>query len=138
MNHSKITLSVAAGFCFALSAQAQQPPSSDAPEPQAPAIKVAIDPATGRIRNLTPEESAALSSIPAQKRSAADAARYGSAPADNAAAALTVRKAANGSVSVRVPQSAMTQLNARVGADGRIVLSESGHADEAAPGEAMK
>ena len=138
MNYSKITLSVAAGLCFALSAQAQQPPSSDAPQQHGPGIKVAIDPATGRIRNLTPEESAALSSAPTLKRTAADASRYGSAPVDNAAAALTVRKAANGSVSVRVPQSAMTQLNARLGADGRIILSERGHEDEAAPVEAMK
>jgi hypothetical protein len=138
MNYSKISLSVAAGLCFALSVQAQQPQSSNTAKNNAGNVKVAIDPSTGRIRDLTPEESAALSKAATQKRSTADIARYGSAPADNAAAARTVRKAADGSVSVRVPKSAMTQLHARVGADGKIIVSESGHSDAAAPAEAME
>jgi hypothetical protein len=134
MNYSKISLSLAAGLCFALSAQAQQPQPSKPANNNAAGIKVAIDPATGRIRNMTPEENAALSKAAARKR----ILPYSNAPVDNAAAARTVRKAANGSVSVRVPQSAMTQLHARVGADGKIVLSESPSADSTAPAEAME
>lgn len=127
MNVSKTSLFLAAGLCLALGAQAQTPAPAGAPANARhdAGIRVAIDPATGRLRAVTPEEAAALSRADTAKR--AGVARAGDAPADAAAAARTVRKSADGSVSVRVPKSAMTQLRGRIGADGRIVLSEDGH-----------
>ncbi len=138
INLSRMSLSIAAALGVALSAHAQPPQPSDAPNGNTAGIKAAIDPVTGRIRNLTPEESAALSRETAGKAARADLGRSSNAPADNAAAALTVRKAANGAVSVRVPRSAMTQIHGRIGADGKIIVTESGHTHAAAPAEAME
>jgi len=120
-------LFLAAGLCFAVCAHAQSPaPAAPRTAAGDAGIRVGIDPATGRLRQVTPEEAAALSRANAGKRTQAGIARS-AAPADAAAAARTVRKSADGSVSVRVPKSAMTQLRGRIGADGRIVLSEDGH-----------
>ncbi|MGN6151342.1 MAG: post-PEP-CTERM-1 domain-containing protein [Lysobacteraceae bacterium] len=128
MKVSKTSLFLAAGLCFAPGAQAQAPAPASAPANARhdAGIRVGIDRATGRLRQVTPEEAAALSRADAGKRTQPGIARS-AAPADAAAAARTVRKSADGSVSVRVPKSAMTQLRGRIGPDGRIVLSEDGH-----------
>lgn len=138
MKRNTLCLSITAGLCFALNVHAQPPASSGDATSDTAGIKVAIDPATGRIRDLTPEESAALSRESAQARASADIAPYRNAPADNFAAAQTVRKSANGSVSVRVPRSALARIHAHTGADGTLIVSEDGHADAAARPEAVE
>jgi hypothetical protein len=142
MNISARKLMLLAGLCLAFTSQAQQPEQPQQPSPSTnvvfAGVKVGIDPATGRLRNLTPEESAALSKVLTQKRTPVDSARYGRAPADNAAAARTVRKSANGTVSARVPQSAMPLVTARIGADGKVVISESGHTNAAPAAREVK
>lgn len=142
MNSSAKKLMLSAGLCLAFTSQAQQTEQPKQPSPSTDVVfagvTVGIDPVTGRLRNLTAEESAALSAAMAKKRSQARTSLFRHAPANEAAAAQTVRKSANGTVSARVPRSAMPLLHARIGADGKVVLSESETNDTAARAEAME
>ncbi len=116
---------------FAMSAHAAEPASTQShtdTNTYVAGVRVAIDPATGRLRPLTDAESKALSSALLSKRSLAEskhhAQRYGVMPVDESAAQKTVRVNKNGSVSARVPASSIVQIRAVIDADGNLRLLE--------------
>jgi len=110
--------------------------AGDAPQPQAPSraagVQVAIDPATGKLREPTAAERAAYSKA-FQARQARLSAISGQ-PLTNAAAKTTLRKVTLGNgvkaTGMRLPQSRMTSLVATRAADGTITIQ---HDDAAAP-----
>ena len=95
-------------------------------------MKVAIDPATGKLRALTDEESAALDA--ASPRGIATkrllVSESGTAPVQ--------RPVRAGGFSMKVPQSAMTHVVATRDANGKLVIREVGATDDAAQPEATK
>lgn len=112
---------------FVVSAHAAEPSSTDS-NTYVAGVKVAIDPATGRLRPLSNAESQALSNALLPKRSLAEskshAQRYGAMPANESAAQRTVRVSKNGTVSARVPASSIVQIRAVIDADGSLRILE--------------
>lgn len=86
-------------------------------------VKVAIDPATGRLRQVTPEEAKALrASVSQMPRSRGK----GSMPATRAEAQRTVRKMRDGSVMAQVSEDMMLNVEATRQADGSIKVTHAG------------
>lgn len=129
MTLKKASLLLAAGLCIASGAHAQEPTTRTEPAGSGAGVTVGIDPATGRLRNLTPAEAAELARQRAVDRATSKSARQGGATADSGA--RTVRKSADGTVSARLPRSKMSELRGTIGPDGKLVLSENGHRHEA-------
>ncbi|BDU15064.1 post-PEP-CTERM-1 domain-containing protein [Lysobacter auxotrophicus] len=91
-------------------------------------MKVGIDAETGRLRPLTASESAQLDQALTQGQQAKIApgmAKTFAAPRDAAAARSTVRKAAHGGVSVKVPESMMSTVVAHRDASGQLVVDHA-------------
>ncbi|MEJ7808759.1 MAG: hypothetical protein WKG03_22915 [Telluria sp.] len=93
-------------------------------------VKVAIDPVTGRLRQPTAAESAALkvsvATMPTQK------SRGGKAmPKTRAEANRTVRKMRDGSVMMSVSEDMMSAVVATKQADGTIRVQHEGETQEA-------
>ena len=85
-------------------------------------VKVAIDPATGRLRQPTPEEATALR-VSARLM---PSARGKAMPATRAEAQRTIRKAADGSISALVSEDMLLGVEAKRQADGSIKIIHSG------------
>ena len=119
------------GIAFATAAGATEvPKQTSQPGEQAYAyyngVKVAIDPATGRLRQPTPAELQQLrTTLPAQAR----ATHERKAPANEAEAHKTLRPLPAGGVEIQVPEDRMSALTATERSDGSIRIS---HGDEAA------
>lgn len=118
---------LSAGVAFAADPQA----SSGAPSTATAGMKVAIDPATGRIRPVTESESAQLDAttvVTATKRvRAASVSGYQivMAQSDEDAEAST-RRLASGAMAMKAPPSAVSTLVAHRDAQGRIVVAHEG------------
>ena len=82
-------------------------------------VKVAVDPATGKLRPLTPAEERALSAALLKSDKA-----FPGQPRDEKEAAATKRVHRDGTVQVQVPASVMTELRAVQDADGTLRLYE--------------
>lgn len=117
---------VALGLCFNVQAADAQ---STTHEVTVAGVKVGVDAETGQLRPLTASESAQLDQVLTQQAKVAPAmAKTFAAPRDAAAARSTVRRAAHGGVSVKVPESLMTSVTAHRDASGQLVVE---HADTA-------
>lgn len=108
-----------------------------AAEPQAQATgassKIAIDPVTGKRRQMTTEESAALDAqAAAAKRLGAARSKSATATATAAGAPATMDEAlqntrvVNGIVGFRAPMDSMSSLTVTRNADGSLTYSEAG------------
>lgn len=100
--------------------------AATAGEPASSGLKVAIDPATGKLRALSEEESAALDAssvngITTKRLLVSD-------PMD----AVVPRAVRAGGFAAKLPQSEMTHLVATRNADGKVVIREVGAGDDAA------
>jgi hypothetical protein len=117
---------VALGLCFNVHAADAQ---STTHEVTVAGVKVGVDAETGQLRPLTASESAQLDQVLTQQAKVAPAmAKTFAAPRDATAAHSTVRRAAHGGVSVKVPESLMTSVTAHRDASGQLVVE---HADAA-------
>lgn len=112
-----------AGLTLGSAAHAAEPQQAPVTEGTYAGVRVAIDPATGKLRPLTAAENAKLSAAMVGKNKALGA--YQGQPRNSAEARLTKRVSKNG-VSVRLPADQMSQLEATVAADGSIVMTEGG------------
>ncbi|GAA5001294.1 hypothetical protein FNZ56_09975 [Pseudoluteimonas lycopersici] len=114
-----------------LQAQAAEPQTTQ-PEATADtsnAVMVGIDARTGKLRPLTAAEARTLSA-----RAAAMPRGHGSfaaIPRTDAQSRATVRRHANGGVSVRVPLSTMNQISVTRDAEGRLQTNEGSPGDNA-------
>ncbi|KRG76862.1 hypothetical protein ABB30_09180 [Stenotrophomonas ginsengisoli] len=131
MKRPVLLFAVSAVLCSA-GAMAAEP----APEPAADQAMVAgIDARTGKLRQLSDAEVAELSSK-AQQQSSVQArsttnAAWAAMPQTAAEAEKTLRVLPNGLSVATLPLSAMHSMTAQIGADGKVVISESsddGHA----------
>ena len=125
MNTRTLRLALlSAGFSLTVAAYAAEPPATDdTATGYFAGVKVAIDPATGRLRAPTAEEIRQLRTAAATTPAAAPTARGKRAPRNEAEARQTVRRHATGSgVMAEVPEDRMSALVATQTADGRIVL----------------
>jgi hypothetical protein len=93
-------------------------------------VKVAIDPATGRLRQPTAEELKALRASVKQMPAARGLAKP--MPATRADAQRTVRKLPDGSLVADVSEDMLHSVQAVRRADGTLVVSEGQPAQEAA------
>lgn len=88
-----------------------------------------VDPKTGKLRQLTPDEIRDLS-----ERAAAmpkhSAAQWDRAPRTASEARATLRKHAGGGMSMRVPVSAMSAVTVQQDASGQLHYSENDHGRE--------
>lgn len=122
------------GIAFATLAGASEvPKQASKPADEAFAyyngIKVAIDPATGRLRQPTPAELQQLrTTLPAQAR----ATHERKAPANEAEARKTLRKVPAGGMEIEVPEDRMSAVVATRRPDGTISI---GHGNETAPSD---
>lgn len=87
-------------------------------------VKVAIDPATGRLRQPTPEEVKALRASVQQMPTA----RGKAMPKTRTDAQRTLRKRADGTMKAQVSEDMMLNLEATRQADGSIQITHSGDA----------
>jgi hypothetical protein len=86
-------------------------------------IKVAIDPATGRLRQPTPEELQALRASVKQMTASRTLAKP--LPATRADAQRTIRKMRDGSVRAQISEDMLNTVQATRNADGTLSFSES-------------
>jgi hypothetical protein len=117
------------GLAFATAVGATEVPKQTSNEAYAyyNGVKVAVDPATGRLRQPTPAELQQLrTALPAQAR----ATHERKAPANEAEARKTLRKVPAGGVEIEIPEDRMSSVVATQRPDGTISI---GHGDEAAP-----
>lgn len=112
-------------------AQAAEPSSVDA---SVSSSKVGID-ASGKLRPLTAEESAALDQAVAtqQKSAARSSALRGAFPATASEVRATERRLPNGAVARKMPLSQMSSLTATRDANGKIVIQHNDPSDDAVP-----
>ncbi len=110
-----------AGLTLGLAAQAAEPQSPAVTETTYAGLTVGIDPVTGKLRPLTAAESKRLSTAILGK---ARGAGQPNQPRNAQEARATKRVHANGSVSVRVPVDQMSQIEARIGDDGKVTMYE--------------
>ena len=111
------------------------------PQPQATGAssKIAIDPVTGKRRQMTTEESAALDAqATAAKRVGAARAKSATATATAASGspatmeeALQNTRVVKGIVGFRAPMDSMSSLTVTRNADGTLTFSESGESQPA-------
>ena len=113
-----------AGLTLACGAQAGESAQEDV-DLYFNGVKVAIDPATGRLRQPTPEEIKALRAtvrqMPASRGSKA-------MPATRAEAQRTLRKRADGTMKAQVAEDMMLSVEATRQADGSIKITHTGDA----------
>jgi hypothetical protein len=121
-NRTTIT-ALLAGLTLGFAAHAAEPQDQPVTEVTYEGVRVAIDPATGKLRPLTAAENKALSAAMLGKKGKL-APRYANQPRNAAEARATRRVHADGSVSVRVPADQMSEMKATDGADGQVMLYE--------------
>ncbi len=114
---------LSAGLSLSAAATAAEPPAPDADTGYFAGVKVAIDPATGRLRTPTASEIRELRAAAAGQGTMSAQAHGKRAPRDEAEARQTLRRHASGSgVMAEVPEDRMSALVAVQTADGRVVL----------------
>ncbi len=100
-------------------------------------MKVAIDAKTGHIRPLTEAESKklsdAMSKAPPMRRALSANGRVSTRPRTMAEASATLRTHADGSKSVRVPDSMMSEVRVHLDAAGKPIYSEGNPSDGQQP-----
>jgi len=111
-----------AGLTLGFTAQAAEQQEPAVTETTYAGVTVGIDPVTGKLRPLTAAESKLLSGAMIGK--AKPAAGQRNQPRNALEARATKRVHADGSVSVRVPADQMSQIEATIGADGKVMLHE--------------
>jgi hypothetical protein len=121
MRNRKTIAVLLAGLTLGFAAQAAEPQEQVTDVTYA-GVRVAIDPATGKLRPLTAAENKALSD--AMLKGSSRTARVGNQPRNATEAGRTRRVHADGSVSVRVPADQMSEVSATVGADGQVTVYE--------------
>lgn len=116
------TLIVLGGLLFAGTAIAAEPPQATSAES---GMKVGIDPKTGKLRRLTAAESAQLDAMAAksQAQKPVAAKAKGKAMAKDGA---TTFVAVNGMTISELDESHMSEVQATIGADGKLVVSHDG------------
>ena len=128
------TLLPAALCCLALPALAAPPAAESASEATATVagMKVGIDPKTGKLRPLTPTESAQIERVLGVQSARAGAARVGvaSAPSSERGALDSMRALPGGGQAMKAPASAISELTVRRADDGRFVVGHAGDAHE--------
>jgi hypothetical protein len=124
MRNRKTIAVLMAGLTLGFAAQAAEPQDQVVTDVTYAGVRVAIDPATGKLRPLTPAENQALSSAILKDRK--QAPRVAKQPRNATEAGATRRVHSDGSVSVRVPADQMSEMSATIGADGQVILSEGG------------
>lgn len=107
------------GMVFGCMAVAAEPQAVAAQEVTFSGVKVAVDPATGKLRPLTPAEERALSAALLKSDKA-----FPGQPRDEKEAAATKRVHRDGTVQVQVPATVMTEMRAVQDADGIVRLYE--------------
>ncbi|TCZ84235.1 hypothetical protein [Lysobacter sp. N42] len=126
------------GFVLALATAgnvvASEPASRDGATARVDGMKAAVDPATGRLRPLTEEESALLDATtvvtPARARAASVSGYSIVMPHSDEDALASARTLPSGATVMKAPPSAMSTLVARRDAQGRIVVSHEGDAPQ--------
>jgi len=125
MNTRTLRLALlSASLSLTVAAHAAEPPATDdTATGYFAGVKVAIDPATGRLRAPTANEIRQLRETAGATAPATAAMRGKRAPRNEAEARQTVRRHATGSgVMAEVPEDRMSALVATQTADGRVVL----------------
>lgn len=121
------TLLLMGGLAFAGTALAGDPTPQ---QTASPSLKVGIDKATGRLRPLTPTESAALDAqARASRTTVAPGAKTATAQSNRPATmdqALANLKKVKGIAGFQMPEEMMSSLTATRNADGSVTLSEGG------------
>lgn len=125
MKRSVLLFAVSAVMCSSSVMAAEPAPAGDQ------AMVAGIDARTGKLRQLSDAEVAELSSQ-AQRQSAAQARSsthpaLAAIPQTAAEAEKTLRILPNGLSVASLPLSAMHSMTAELGADGKLVISESEH-----------
>lgn len=125
---------LSAGLSLTAAAVAAEPPATDdTATGYFAGVKVAIDPATGRLRAPTANEIRQLREA-AAAAPAATAMRGKRAPRNEAEARQTLRRHATGSgVMAEVPEDRVSALVATQTADGRVVLQHRPLDENGAP-----
>ena len=113
-----------AGLAFTMVATAAEPPSTPTTGYDQ-GMKVAIDPATGRIRTPTAEEIQQLRATVAPARSSLAPI----APATAAEARQTIQLTATGAVMAQVPEELMSAMVATRRADGSLQVGHAADTD---------
>jgi hypothetical protein len=132
MTRSTVIL-LLAGLAAGTAAHAAEPASAPADGTQA-ALTAAIDPATGKLRAPTAAEQAQLRAAAARMRTTGKAQTLGYAvPRTRAEAERTMRRHADGHVSMQVSEDMMSQVTAEVLPDGSVRVTHG----EAATGSAV-
>lgn len=108
------------GMVFGCMAVAAEPQAVAAQEVTFSGVKVAVDPATGKLRPLTPAEERALSGVLLKSGNGA----FPGQPRNEKEAAATKRVHRDGTVQVQVPATVMTEMRAVQDADGTLRLHE--------------
>lgn len=104
-------------------------------------MKAGIDKQTGKLRQLTAEESAQLDKDMARQKIANARAYSGwrmQSPPDEATALAQRRVLSNGAVAMKLPETSMSSLHASYDADGALVLDHSDGSQNAAVQNAMR
>lgn len=107
------------GMVFACMAVAAEPQTAVTQDITFSGVKVAVDPATGKLRPLTPSEERALSVALLKSGKP-----FPGQPRNGKEAAATKRVHPDGTVQVKVPASAMSEVRAVQDADGTLRLYE--------------
>lgn len=128
-----------AGLTLGFAAQAAEPAAQADTNAYYNGVTVAIDPATGRLRQPTNAEIVALR---AGVQKSVVRGTSGNMPRTEAEAVKTIRKLADGSVMAMVPESLMSNVVAVKQADGSIRIQHVGAdgtiADDVAHAEVAK
>jgi len=120
MRNRKTIAVLIAGLTLGFAAQAAEPQEKATTDVTYAGVRVAIDPVTGKIVPLTAAQNKALSAALLGKQ----LPRYGNQPRNAQEARATRRVHADGSVSVKLPADQMSQIQATVGADGKVTMYE--------------
>lgn len=110
-------------------AGASEPTGQDAAAaaPQGTALKVAIDPVTGKLRRMTDAESAALDQAQTGSRSRS-AVTVGALPFPTTEAeARATQRTVNGITGMKPLASTIGSVNASLGPNGEPLIDEDGH-----------
>lgn len=121
-------VSAVMGSASALASEpAASPPTASASEQ---AMVAGIDARTGKLRQLSDAEVAELSRqapVQSSQRVRSENAAWAALPQTTAEADRTLRVLPNGLSVATLPVSAMHSLTAQLDAEGKLVVSESGH-----------
>lgn len=121
-------VSAVMGSASALASEpAASPPTASASEQ---AMVAGIDARTGKLRQLSDAEVAELSrqaQVQSSQRVRSENAAWAALPQTTAEADRTLRVLPNGLSVATLPVSAMHSLTAQLDAEGKLVVSESGH-----------